>query len=322
MNGKRTIKCILCDNEKTLFFDHYKFNVKSDQNYFGKIDIFKCDNCNLSFCNPMPDAKKLNDFYSNIYRAKGRPHEMNFKNIENELYSYRNLNYIQYLSTFINFNNIKKIFDFGSGIGDLGFLLKKKFKHLNLFSSENDKHCKNILKKREYKLYDSLNEIDEKFDLIISTHSLEHMQDFTIIEKFKSIASPNCYLFLEVPNCDYKNFIERPYDSPHLIFFSKKSFETLSKKFDLEMINLNFASYSIEKSFEYMKNSKGKYENWSFVNKIEQKVKSILKIFVPNIFIEFKKYIFEKTFDKLDYFTLNKKDSWCLRALFNINKKL
>ena len=43
---------------------------------------------------------------------------------------------------------------------------------------------------------------------------------------------------------------------------------------------------------------------------------------MKNIFIEFKKYIFEKTFDKLDYFTLNKKDSWCLRALFNINKKL
>jgi SAM-dependent methyltransferase len=82
-------------------------------------------------------------------------------------------------------DKIKKVFDFGSGIGNIGFLLKKKFNHIELFSSENDQFCKEVLKNREYKNYENLNLINERFDLIISAHSLEHMKDLNIINLFK-----------------------------------------------------------------------------------------------------------------------------------------
>ena len=318
-------KCILCKDDQVTFYDNYKLNVISDKEYFGKTKIYKCEKCEIGFCDPMPKQEKLNFFYNQIYRSTGRPHQINFDALEKDLYSFRNLNYIQYLTTFIDFKNIKSILDFGSGLGDIGFLLKKKFSHLKLFSCENDKYCRKVLNERTYKVFDynNFDKVEEKFDLIISTHSLEHMVNFDLINEFKKKANPKSYLFIEVPNCplndDYKT---RPYDSPHLIFFSKKSMNELYKKFNLNLLNLNYSSYTLSTSFKYMKQSKKNYENWSTFNKLEKKIKDLIRKIIPKIFFEFKHFLYEKNLDKLDYFVLNKKDSWCVRGLFKLNKDL
>jgi len=138
------MKCILCESTSQ-FLDDYKLNIESDIDYFGKLKIFYCESCDLGFANPMPDSEKLNYFYSNIYRAKGRPHEIP-ENYRFNLYSERNLSYFTYLSTFVNFENINNIFDYGSGLGDLGSLIKKKYDHINLSSIELEKTSKKILK--------------------------------------------------------------------------------------------------------------------------------------------------------------------------------
>jgi hypothetical protein len=313
------LKCILCGSGKVTFFDDYKFNVKTDEKFFGKLKIYQCNNCDLGFCDPMPKSESLKDYYETIYRAEGRPHETNLKNIDVNIYNYKNLNYFQYLTTFIDFSKIEKIFDFGSGAGDIGFLLKKKFSHLKLFSSEKDIFCKKILNKRGFQNYKEIENINEKFDLIISTHSLEHMTDFSIIEFFKKISNKDCKIFFEVPNCDLSYYHKRPYDSPHLIFFSKKNFFIFKEKFNLDIIDLNYSSYSIQKSFKYMEESKKKYQDWPAQNHILKKIKNIIKFLLPKTILDFREYLLEKKIDKLDYFKLNKKDSWCLRGLFKIN---
>ena len=313
------LKCILCSSANVAFFDDYKFNVKTDEKFFGKLKIFKCNNCDLGFCNPMPKLENLKNYYENIYRAEGRPHEINPRNIDVNIYNYKNLNYFQYLTTFIDFSKIEKIFDFGSGTGDIGFLLKKKFKHLKLFSSEKDKICKKILSKRGFQNYEEIEKINEKFDLIISTHSLEHMTDFSIINFFKKVSNKDCKIFFEVPNCDFKYYQERPYDSPHLIFFSKKNFLNFKEKFNLDILDLNYSSYSIQKSFKYMEESKKRYQDWPAQQTVLKKIKNIIKYLLPKIILDLRKYFIEKNADKLDYFKLNKKDSWCLRVLFKIN---
>ena len=56
-------------------------------------------------------------------------------------------------------------------------------------------------------------------------------------------------MFFEVPNNLFKiNFTNRPYDSPHLIFFSKK-FEKIQNKFKLKISNISYASHSVKKIF-------------------------------------------------------------------------
>ena len=71
-----------------------------------------------------------------------------------------------------------------------------------------------------------------------------------------------------------------------------------------------------------MKQSKENYENWSTFKKLEKKVKDLMRKIIPKIFFEFKHFLYEKNLNKLDYFVLNKNDSWCVRGLFKIEKDL
>ena len=68
-----------------------------------------------------------------------------------------------------------------------------------------------------------------------------------------------------------------------------------------------------------MEESKKMYQEWPAQNIFLKKIKKIIKFLLPKIILDFREYLIEKKTDKLDYFKLNKKDSWCLRVLFKIN---
>ena len=217
------MRCLICNNN-TIFLDKYKFNVKSDIEYFGDKDIFQCESCNFCFCHPMPKKIKLDEFYQKIYRAYGRPHEYDSIDVKKNYKSFKNLDYLDYLEKFID-----------------------------------------------------LNKINKKFDLIISLHSLEHLTDLNIIHNFRAVAKKNSYLFLEVPNCEFSlKFKSRPYDSPHLMFFTKESFRKIAKKYSLEILDMSYCSISLEENFKNMSNAKRKYEDWK-KGEIKDFIKSLLR---------------------------------------------
>ena len=68
-----------------------------------------------------------------------------------------------------------------------------------------------------------------------------------------------------------------------------------------------------------MEESKKRYQDWPTQQTVLKKIKNIIKYLLPKIILDLRKYFIEKNTDKLDYFKLNKKDSWCLRVLFKIN---
>ena len=59
----------------------------------------------------------------------------------------------------------------------------KKFKHIKLHTIESDSFSMKFLKKRNFQIYEDFNNIDMKFDLIISTHVLEHLTNFDVFLK-------------------------------------------------------------------------------------------------------------------------------------------
>ena len=310
------IKCLIC-KESTEYLDDYKFHIKSDQSFFGHLKIHYCNKCDFAFANPMPQIKKLNRFYKYIYRDYGRPHHTDLDFAEADLFNQKNMNYIQYLSTFINFNKINNIFDYGSGSGDIGYLLKKRFAHLKLHTIENDIFSKKILKKRSYKIYNQFKDINTKFDLIICTHVLEHLTNLNILNNFKKILKKNRYMLIEVPNNLFNiNFMERAYDSPHLIFFSKKTFVQISKKYNLNIKNLTYSSISIETVHEYMKKSILIFGNWPKHN-IKRLIHTLKQLTIDKILRKITKDIFNIN-NKISYenFINGDKNSWCLRVLF------
>ena len=67
-----------------------------------------------------------------------------------------------------------------------------------------------------------LDNLNNKFDLIYGSHSLEHVQDlFFVLKKFDKISHPDTIFFFEVPNHFYDNKKIHP---PHTYYFTRKFF--------------------------------------------------------------------------------------------------
>ncbi len=317
------MECLVCKkNENIRIIDDYKLEVKEDKKFFREMKIAHCDKCEFSFANPMPKLEILNEFYEKVYRSANRPPYWvpeNTKDLDTNPLEDKNLNYLVYLTTFIDFRKIKKIFDFGSGYGNLGYLLKKKFPNLELYCSENDKVSKEILKERGYTNFEDLGLINTKFDLIISLHSLEHLTNLSIFSKFENILNEKGIIFFEVPNCPSEYFEGRPYDSPHLLFFTKKTFEIIAEKNNFQIENFCYSSYSFENDHRFQKESQDLYEKLNNGLFNFYKLKKMIKKITPNFLIKLKNNFTVlkelKNFNRIDWFANNTGNNCYIRGI-------
>ena len=321
------MNCLICNkNDKVNFLDVYKLDVKEDYKYFKDIKIYQCTECDFSFADPIPPINVLDYFYENIYRSLNRPPYWltgNYDDLKKSYLEDRNLSYLLYLTTLIDISKVKNIYDFGAGYGDLGFSLKKKFPNLNLFCTENDKSCKEILKERNYTNFEKVEDINQKFDLIFSMHTLEHMSDLDIFSKFYDILNPKGFIFFEVPNCPKEYFEGRPYDAPHFLFYTKKSFEKIALKFKFKFMNISFSSYSFKDDHRFQKESQNLYNKryahkYSYLN-----FKNILRKITPKYLIQLRQEYLQikknKSEDKINWFINNAGDNCYIRGILAKN---
>ena len=322
------MNCLICNKGNSVkFLDNYKLEIKEDTNYFQNLKIYRCDDCDFCFVNPMPSEQKLNYFYENIYRSDGRPPYLVSENYEDQMKHYledKNLSYLLYLTTLVDVKKVKTFYDFGGGDGDLGFALKKKFPQLKLFCTEGDSQCKKILDDRGYNNLKDFSKINQKFDLITTTHSLEHLPDInSIFKKFKEILNSNGYIFFEVPNCPKEYWEGRPYDGPHLLFYTKKSIEKLAEIHDFEIINFSFSAYSFEKDHLYQRESQNSYYNNLKGLFPLSKIKKVLKKITPNRLISFRQDLARikvlRNDVKLNWFMNNTGDNCYIRGILRKN---
>lgn len=315
------MNCPICkSSENSNYRCDYKFEIYEDKKYFGELKISKCEKCEFSYANPMPKRENLDFFYENIYRQINRPPywvTINDEDSEKRILEDKNLNYLLYLSTLLDLKKVKNIYDFGAGFGDLGFAIKKKFPNVNLFCTEHDKQCVDILKKRGYK-NDQIDNINEKFDLIITLHSLEHLTDVEVFHKFNEILNPGGMVFFEVPNCPEEYFSGRPYDGPHLLFYTKESIKSICNKFNFEVDRIDISSYSFEEDHKYQRDSQDRYYRIQS-GKTFDSFKQLIKKFIPRNIIKLRQLINNSKntneMHKLGLFTSNSDDNCYLRGI-------
>ena len=318
------INCLICnESDQVIFLSDYLLEIKEDFEFFKDAKIYKCNSCNFAFVNPMPKQEKLNEFYEKFYRSDGRPPYLLSPNYEDQKRHYLDdkiLSYLIYLTTLVDIKKIRKVYDFGSGNGDLGYALKKKNSHLNLYCTENDSYCEKILNERGYKNYKDFNKIDNKFDLIISTHSLEHLSSINpIFKRFKELLNPNGLIFFEVPNCTEEYWAGRPYDGPHLLFFTKKSFEKLLEIHGFSFINFSYSAYTFREDHYFQKISQENY--YTGLNSIFSltRIKRILKKFIPYNLIKFRQDLIQvrnfRNESRMNWFVNNTGDNCYIRGI-------
>lgn len=139
---------------------------------------------------PMPDPDELNSYYSHFYWI-----EMGGKS---SLVGNRDVDHFMTLKSFLGKNfHPKKVLNFGAGHGGISHLFFAMGCEVVIIEPSE---IPLNMGWQQYSNLESLNLRD--FDLIYSSHSLEHVLDLeSVMRKFNSILSKDGILFFEVPNC-------------------------------------------------------------------------------------------------------------------------
>ncbi len=248
-----TQKCPACKSCVNRFI--YKLN-------YG--EVVKCEICDLVYTqfNNIETFRNANKTWSNT------------DSIKSALYSLPiTRNNMKYRVDLINrFSNGKRLIEFGSNTGE--FLYEAYNSGYDLTAVD---HCFAILMLNKtpglkYIIADaSLSSINEKYDVVVACHILEHMESPEVfILKSKQILNSNGILFLEVPN--YDSFTRRiegkrwhMFYEYHISHFTTSSLISLLEKngFKIKFVRtLQPSEYFINKTYSFLKHSL-----WSLIKK-------------------------------------------------------
>ena len=257
-------------------FDNYIFKKKIDKKLMGNLNLQLCKSCDYLQLQRIPNDEILNAVYDEFYSSPS-PLKFNFNPT-------RDTFFLNKLFTFIKNLNLKKVLEIGCYDGYiLKQLQKKNYKVIGCEPS------KGALIGKEFNI-DIINDFfskstfpNEKFDLIIMRHTLEHvpnlrktMNDIIHVMHQKSILS------IEVPNIEFyiKQGLLEVFSLQHIHYFSTKAFEQIANDFDLTIMKIikspeNIIIFFQKKNINKIKSKKtppSKKKEISF-NKFKLKIK-------------------------------------------------
>lgn len=245
-NYYENLPCLICNK------DNFEIISKTDR-YGLYYPTGICVNCgNLQQTEYLND-EMLKIFYSKYYNKI----YFNFNNIKERFKSQYKLaiNKFQFINNHLNeFKIIKenfKILEIGCGPGGILFFFKEKGFNVTGIDFD-DKHLEygrskglNLFNKSEI-------DLNEKFDLIIISHVLEHMKNPDIeIQKIRDkLTKKDTLMYIEVPsihsiNSMYDYDILKYLHIAHCYHFTKSSFTNFCKLNGLKILHMNYKIQAI-----------------------------------------------------------------------------
>jgi len=283
--------------------------------YDEKFEYFLCKNCGCLQIVNMP--KEISRYYPSRYYSfnENMTIERNtikrfllkwlfvplfsskkiFKIIDRYITLHYLLKYFNFVKIFdlsvMNFNT--KILDVGSGNGKLSLILNA-CGYSNILSIDpyikQDINYENkvIVLKKE------LNQLTEKYDLIMFNHSFEHMSNpFDVLSDAKNKLNEKGLILLRIPtvtsfawNYYKENWIN--IDAPrHFFLFSLKSLKILFSKTDLEIVKIFYDSNDMQfwGSEQYSKGI-------NLLSKKSYLINPLKSIFTKSVIIKYRKQAF------------------------------
>lgn len=198
----------------------------------NSLEVYECLECGLVYLSSFEHMDE--SFYEDSNMHK----EIDFKKWQNETREddKRRFEFTKNIIT------NKTVLDFGSGTG--GFLERAKDIASDICGVELEKAVKPYYEKNSIPLYQNLEDIDLKFDVITSFHVIEHLPSpKEMLEKLSSLLNPNGKMIIEVPNSNdalltlYKSeeFSHFTYWSCHLYLYNQSTLQLLAREAGLKV---------------------------------------------------------------------------------------
>ena len=246
------MNCKICDNQTKFLFKKKVLN-KYDSEYF------QCENCGFIQVKNPHWLKKS--------------YESAISSLDTGLVS-RNLYFQQKTEEIIleNFDYHKKFIDYGGGYG----LFVRLMRDAGFNFYRQDLYCKNLFA-QHFDIND-LERNNKQFELLTAFELFEHFEN-PITEIEKMLKFSNSILFsTELQPKNINNYKDWWYFSPesgqHISFYTKKSLEEISKRFNLNLYTNNKTFHLLIK--KTLKSNPFKNRNENLIYKIRKKISNLI----------------------------------------------
>jgi len=253
----KKLLCSLCDGKLSKVFEV--------TGSFRGNKVCVCKKCNL-----------IQSVASEKYNPKKDPHSVQYigkRNVEpnsgamwGNIRHGKGLRFQSHLKKFEKFTKKFKtadVFDDGANRGDFAKYIYKR-KNFSYFGCEPDKICFQSYDKKTPKIINSYTDnykFKKKFDIIYSSHTLEHTDSlFNHIKKLDEILKINGYIFIDLPNTEQirveKDIFEEYFVEKHRFHFFPKDIIHIFKNLSYELILNSADNYNFTLIFKKKKNTK------------------------------------------------------------------
>lgn len=238
--------CPACGNQQTTKLRDYRASCQ----VFGDLSLLSCQVCTFVFAYPTPSQSEL-DIYNKRYFTNahsGLPTSDEAIAFHKALALLRK----EYISSYITSANksVSSVLEVGPGQGFLAQCWLRDHPAHQYTVLETDNDCCRILESQGI-LCDNRPR-KRSVDLVIASHVVEHVPNPTaFLGLITTFLKPGGSIFIEVPCQD---FLHKPLDEPHLLFFNDKSMETLLKRIGFVDIHTSYYGRpisSLEKRFSF-----------------------------------------------------------------------
>ena len=176
------------NNELTDISDCYLCNSSKISKFYKNKSISKCSNCKFVFYDKLPSENELNNVYSHYSR-------------DSYITSASHNKLVQILSGIIKSNSIKSVLDIACGECYHLDALKEIDPSIELCATEHESARENVISKG-YKFIagEFYPDTDLKFDLIIFTEAIEHINDpLEFLASAHALLNPNGLIYMTTP---------------------------------------------------------------------------------------------------------------------------
>jgi SAM-dependent methyltransferase len=213
-----------------------------------KYDVVSCSKCGFVYA----DTPVKQNVYDKYY-AEMSKYEMGYDKIDLEKY----MSQAKIISAIMK-DKKASVIDVGAGNGGL-LLALKELGYRNLTALDPSEQCvENIKKKGIRAEIGSVlrHKVKDKFDLVISSHVMEHLVEVgKAMKALASMARNRGFLYIEVP--DASMYVENHvvpfyfFDTEHINHFDEVSLINLGLSHGLQVLNLGKNKIKVSETTEY-----------------------------------------------------------------------